>query len=69
MKTPREKAAELIVNYQLKCKSLDYEQAKQCALIAVDELIEEARDYGDDNHRQDRLIYLDEVKDQLEKLS
>lgn len=35
----REKASELIVNYQLQCKSLDYQQAKQCALIAVDEII------------------------------
>jgi hypothetical protein len=37
--TSKEKAAELIVNYQLKCKSLDYEEAKQCALIAVDEIL------------------------------
>ena len=37
--TPKEKAAELIVNYQLKCKSLNYDEAKQCALIAVDEII------------------------------
>ena len=37
--TSKEKAAELIVNYQLKCKSLDYDEAKQCALIAVDEII------------------------------
>ena len=35
----REKASELIVNYQLQCKSLDYQQAKQCALIAVDEIL------------------------------
>jgi len=37
--TPKEKAAELIVNYQLKCKSLNYKQAKQCAIIAVDEIL------------------------------
>lgn len=37
--TPKEKAAELIVNYQLKCKSLNYDEAKQCALIAVDEIL------------------------------
>jgi hypothetical protein len=35
----KEKAAELIVNYQLKCKSLNYDEAKQCAIIAVDEII------------------------------
>jgi hypothetical protein len=37
----REKASELIVNYQLQCKSLDYQQAKQCALIAVDEILKD----------------------------
>lgn len=37
--TPKEKAAELIVNYQLKCKSLNYDEAKQCALIAVEEIL------------------------------
>lgn len=37
--TAREKASELIVNYQLKCKSLDYQQAKECALIAVEEIM------------------------------
>ena len=39
--TPKEKAAELIVNYQIKCKSLNYDEAKQCALIAVDEILNE----------------------------
>lgn len=38
--TPREKASELIVNYQLKCKSLDYQEAKLCALIVVDEVLD-----------------------------
>ena len=35
----REKASELIVNYQLQFKLLDYQQAKQCALIAVEEIL------------------------------
>ena len=37
--TPRKKASELIVTYQLQCKSLDYNEAKQCALIVVEEII------------------------------
>jgi len=37
--TPREKASYLIVNYQLKCKSLDYSQAVDCSLLAVDEIL------------------------------
>ena len=40
----KEKAKELIVNYQLQCKSLDYQQAKQCALIAVEEILTISRD-------------------------
>jgi hypothetical protein len=35
----REKASELIVDFQLKCKTLDYQEAKQCALIAVEEIL------------------------------
>jgi hypothetical protein len=35
----REKASELIVVFQLKCKTLDYQEAKQCALIAVEEIL------------------------------
>jgi hypothetical protein len=45
----REKASELIVNYQLQCKSLDYQQAKQCALIAVDEIL--------NHHSQEQGLY------------
>jgi len=41
--TPKEKASELIVNYQLQCKSLDYNEAKQCALILADEMIQETK--------------------------
>lgn len=37
--TPRQKASELIVNYQVQCKSLNYQEAKECALIAVEEII------------------------------
>jgi len=35
---PREKASELIVDYQIKVKSLDYNEAKQCVLVMVDEI-------------------------------
>jgi len=38
--TPREKAALLVVDNQLKIKSLGYEEAVQCALVIVDEIIE-----------------------------
>ena len=57
----KEKAAELIVNYQLKCKSLDYQQAKECALIAVDEILSAIGFSVMDEYWQ-------EVKEEIEKL-
>jgi hypothetical protein len=39
--TPKEKAKELVESMAFSCRECDYEtKAKQCALIAVDELIE-----------------------------
>jgi hypothetical protein len=62
--TPKEKAAELIVNYQLKCKSLNYEDAKQCALIAVDEILEVIQNL----YFMGTVDYWQEVKQEIEKL-
>ena len=62
--TPREKASELIVNYQTTVKSLDYNEAKQCALVMVDEIKRILYD-------QDLMIRYDywfEVKQEIEKL-
>ena len=68
--TPREKASEMIVNYQLKCKSLDYQEAKQCALIAVEEVINNINKSLINNtilyNRQ--LMYWLNVKTEIEKL-
>lgn len=60
---PIEEASELIVNYQLQCKSLDYQQAKQCSLIAVNEILRVAF-YAND----ELFNYYMEVKFELEKL-
>jgi hypothetical protein len=59
--TPREKASQLIVDFQLKCKSLEYEEAVQCALIAVDEIYK-------NNTDESKNDYWIEVKKDLEKL-
>lgn len=62
--SPREKASELIVDYQIKVKSLDYNEAKQCALVMVDEIKTILYD-------QDLMIRYDywfEVKKEIEKL-
>jgi len=70
--TPREKASQLIVDYQMKCKSLNYNEAKQCAIIAVDEMIESYEFDGISdmtNQRYiDKLNYLDEVRQEINKL-
>ena len=73
--TPKEKAAELIVNYQLKCKSLNYDEAKQCALIAVDEIIyslEDSKEHIDDNYlfifNNKTIKFWQEVKQEIESI-
>lgn len=66
--TPKYKAEELVLEFywretDLRCSITD---AKQCALIAVDELIEALHEH----HWQNRLIidYWNEVKHEIEKL-
>ena len=74
MKVAREKASELIVNYQLQCKSLDYQQAKQCALIAVEEILNNnCGSHTDEMNATNSEIYCDEyfwndVKSELQSL-
>jgi hypothetical protein len=77
---PREKAAQLVVDNQLKIKSLDYKEAVECAKVIVDEIIKSRED---DGHFDDSLsvtsseyytphpmylTYWKEVKQELEKL-
>lgn len=72
--TPKEKAIELVESMAFSCRECDYEyKAKQCALIAVDEVIEfmEADDFDSDtcywaNHS--KMQYWVEVKQEIEKL-
>jgi hypothetical protein len=64
--TPKEKAIELYYIFTMYAPL--HSDNKQCALIAVDEIIEEVREYCDDNFHQDRLVYWQEVKIEIEKL-
>jgi hypothetical protein len=69
--TPREKASELIVNYQTTVTSLDYNEAKQCALVALDEIINECYNWnGSDNVQWEtkRFNYWNEVKQEIKNL-
>jgi len=79
----KEKASELIVNYQLQCKSLDYQQAKQCALIAVEEILNArpldpnyvdwddcgaAHQYWYEAQKEEALEFWNNVKSELQSL-
>ena len=58
--TPKEKAEELVNKYWNDIPDTFFEEAIQCALIAVDELIKEV------NHSD--VGYWKEVKQEIEKL-
>jgi len=74
--TPKEKAKELVDNFRLNV--LDYEgsglnsfKAKQCALIAVDEILTVVKFYEKQNCRllidNMKVLYWQEVKQEIEK--
>jgi hypothetical protein len=70
--SPKEKAEKLVLrfmylqepNYNWFHKGL----GKQCALIAVDEMIEETDTYYDTLIASERKLFLEEVKQEIEKL-
>jgi hypothetical protein len=75
--TPKEKAEELVENFRLNV--LDYEgsglnlfKVKQCALIAVDEILTVVKFYEKQNCRllidNMKVLYWQEVKQEIEKL-
>ena len=68
MKT-KEKAKELVDKMQLDwaCDSCHNDWAKECALIAVDEILEEHR-FDDYDYANRRFKYWQEVKQEIEKL-
>ena len=74
--TPKEKAEELVNKYSIWCWNevvCDYEIAKQCALIAVDEMLSSGVDadyYFDKSvgYMISYVEYYQEVKQELEKL-
>lgn len=80
MSTPREKAEELLKkmlgknpNRQDGISRIDVIQAKQCALLAVDEMLEEILEnwYGDYYNiewEKERIDYWQEVKQEIGKL-
>lgn len=66
MMTAKEKAIELIDKfYSISSFFSDLEDAKQCALIAVDEILKVVSFYND---TQAEITYWEEVKQEIEKL-
>lgn len=70
--TPKDKANELFDKYYIICQEYTEEiqcsiQAQQCALIAVDELIDFAK-LTDATNGWDHLNYWQEIKQEIEKL-
>jgi hypothetical protein len=72
--TPKEKAKELYLKFYSKIPSIQDEgqmqdeASKQCALIAVDEMISEAARMKSSYMGRKRYEYLQEVKKEIEKL-
>ena len=69
--TPKEKAKELIDKYKEFTEdgfAESYYNAKQCALIAVDEMLNELNEWTDKFGWINRIKYLQEVKQEIEKL-
>jgi hypothetical protein len=64
--TPKEKAKELFDKYFEATNN--YYQAKQCALIAVDEIIEAVRNAYDEELLGIQILYWEKVKQEIEKL-
>jgi len=59
-----EKAAQLIVDYQITIRSLDYLQACQCSIRTVDEIID-AIDWHEYEVPNDQLKFWFEVKEAI----
>jgi len=60
--TPKEKALEIVIKMQFQKEPLMFEQAKQCALITVDEIL------NNDCLYTEIFIYYSEIKQEIEKL-
>ena len=70
MSNPQEKAKELALKFHegdLLFDDLSWNQAKQCALIAVDEILE-AIDWHEFEYPNEHFEYWHEVKDEINKL-
>ncbi len=74
MNNAKEKAKELVLKFAMYLRAnLIYdeeanEDAKQCALIAVDEILDDDMYGMEEEHFEKRINYWEEVKQEIEKL-
>jgi hypothetical protein len=67
--TPKLKAVQIILKMQFQKETLSFEQGKQCALIAVNELIYQLVEIGNQEFAFIYNVeYWQEVKQEIEKL-
>jgi hypothetical protein len=72
MKTPKKKAKELVDKFRKHTwngeDNLDNKNAKKCALIAVDEILNQDKNVFDIYEREYHFEYWGNVKDEIEKI-
>jgi hypothetical protein len=70
MSSPKEKAEELYCKYDslFKAPFKKHQQIKECALVAVNEIIEEVVNSADLDYLTSRVFYWEQVKKEIEKL-
>ena len=67
--TPKEKARELVEAMAFSCRECDYEsKAKQCALIAVEEILDEIQPFELGYEYEAKIEFWTKVKNEIEKL-
>ena len=74
--TPKEKASKLVSEYLIhfvefyneKEYGYNNDKSKQCALIAVDEILDDDMYGMEEEHFEKRINYWEEVKKEIEKL-
>ena len=66
---PKEKAIQLVELYwKSKHQPFNYEHSKQCALIAVDEMLTWFKAHSYSNKNYDAFVFYNEVIQEIEKL-
>jgi hypothetical protein len=68
MTQTEEKAREIVIKMQFQKEPLMFDQAKQCALIAVEEILNTLYSIPFGNALDNELEYWEEVKQEIEKL-